>query len=416
VKSSFNILFVVACVLAAGCTQEAEKSPMPVQQSWNWSRYPPVERMRLAILPCRVLPKSSLNINAPFAGVLRLYIDRPSTNLPAGFVWAEFEPKLLQAESNALAEARAKINERERLLLELEMPRQKIELSRKIEELQRQVALMKLLATNPSVAPAAIPLTGLKDRSLKKEAMLRGEEELRLAQENYNYLVHTNQQVLGHDFEIERAELQRRQLEYDRRAAQARLKMPFEGQLNASFQLADAVSEYPVNAGQELAVARDLRSVLLRVVVSDAAWSSLPTDHLTAVVLMPDGSRFEAPFSYNKLERVQQREDVVYYFEFPSDRAAAAARLVGTEVSCELWLRLVQPARVVPKLTLLLQQPSAFSSRQWNEGLAQLTRGATVLVEGQTDLAIVLGDEMVIPTKTPMNERNSVNDSFARDR
>jgi hypothetical protein len=406
----------MGCVLATACTREVEKSPVAVQPSWNWGQYPPVERMRLAVLPCRVLPKSSLNINAPFAGVLRLYIDRPSTNLPAGYVWAEFEPKLLQAESNALAEARGKINERERLLVELEMPRQKIELSRKIEELQRQVTLMKLLATNPGVAPAAIPLTGLKDRSLKEEAMLRVEEELRLARENYNYLVHTNQQVLGHDFETERAELQRRQLEYDRRAVQARLKMPFEGQLNTSIQLAEAVSEYPVNAGQELAVARDLRSILLRVPVSDAAWSTLPADRLTAIVLMPDGSRFEAPFSYSKLERAQQREDVVYYFEFPADRATAAARLVGTEVSCELWLRLGQPARVVPKLTLLLQQPSAFSSRQWNEGLARLTPGATVLVEGQTDLAISLGDEVVVPTKMPVNEHHPVHHSFARDR
>src|SRR5258705_504028 len=157
---------------------------MPVQQSWNWSRYPPVERMRLAILPCRVLPKSSLNVNAPFAGVLRLYIDRPGTNLTAGFVWAEFEPKLLQAESNALAEAHAKIDERERLLLELEMPRQKIELSRKIEELQRQVSIMKLLATTHAVAPSAIPLAGLEGRSPKEEAMARAEQELHIAQQS----------------------------------------------------------------------------------------------------------------------------------------------------------------------------------------------------------------------------------------
>ncbi|HMJ65947.1 MAG TPA: hypothetical protein VK615_11405, partial [Candidatus Binatia bacterium] len=349
-------------------------------------------------------------------GVLRLYIDRPSTNLAAGFVWGEFEPKLLHAESNALAEARAKIDERERLLLELELPRQKIELSRRIEELQRQVTLMKILATNQTVASVALPFAGIKDRSLKQEAITRSEEELRIARENYTYLVRTNLQVLGHDFETQRLELQRRQLEYDRQASQARLKMPFDGQLNPSLPLAEGVLEYPVNAGQELAVARDLSTVFLRVPLSDAAWSSLPPERLTAVVMMPDGSRFEAPFSYKKLERTLQREDVAYYFQFPSDRASAAARLVGTEVSCELWLGLTQPARVVPKLTLVLHQPSAFSSRRWNEGLNQLAPGATLLAEGQTDLAIVLADETLTQTRVPVPGNSATNHALAHGR
>ena len=63
--------------------------------------------MRLATLPCQVLPKTSLTINAPVSGQLRLYIDRPQTNLPADFVWAEFEPRSLNMEAAELAEAQA---------------------------------------------------------------------------------------------------------------------------------------------------------------------------------------------------------------------------------------------------------------------------------------------------------------------
>jgi len=372
--------------------------------------------MRLANVPCRVLPKTSLNINAPFSGTVRLYVDRPNTNLVAGIVWAEFEPKMLAAESNSLYEARAKIDERERLLLELELPRQRIELSRKIEELRKQVTLMKLLATNPAVAPKVMPLAGVKEKSLREEAVARTEEELRVAQQNYEYLVRTNLQVLGHDFQTQRSELERRQLEFDRQQAQARLKMPFDGQLNPSLPLAEGITEYPVNAGQELAVARDLSLILLRVPLSDASWSTLPTDQLAAVVTLPDGTRMEAPFAFKKLERVQLREDVVYYFQFSTERSPSAARLVGTEVSCELWLRLVQPAHVVPKLTLVLHQPSAFSSRRWNEGLARLTPGASLLVEGQTDLAVALPDEGNSPAEVKPNERATANPALAHRR
>lgn len=416
-RSCFKLGLVLACVLAGGCSREEKKNAAPVAPAWNWKKYPQVQRMRLASVPCRVLPRTSLTINAPYSGLLRLYVDRPNTNLSSGFVWAEFEPKILEAESNALHEARAKIDERERLLLQLELPRQRIELSRKVESLQNHVALMKLLATNPAVAPKVMSFTTMKEKSpLNEEALARTEEELDVARQNLQYLVQTNLQVLGHDFQSQRSDLERRQLEFDRQQAQARLKMPFDGQLNPSLPLAEGVTEYPVNSGQELAIARDLSVILLRVPLSDSSWSTLPTDQLAAMVTLPDGTRMEAPFAFKKLERVQSREDVVYYFQFPTERSPSAARLVGTEVSCELWLGLVQPAHVVPKLTLVLHQPSAFSSRRWNEGLAKLAPGASLLVEGQTDIAVVLGREGATPVENKSNERPSSQPALARRR
>src|SRR5688572_25368487 len=149
-KSCFNVLLVLACVLAGGCTGKQQKSVAAGPPAWNWNKYPRVERMRLATVPCRALPKTSLNINAPFSGLLRLYVDRPNTNLCKDFIWAEFEPTMLQAESNQLAEARAKIDEREKQFLEIELPNKKIELSRKIDDLQRNVKLQTLFATNPA--------------------------------------------------------------------------------------------------------------------------------------------------------------------------------------------------------------------------------------------------------------------------
>src|SRR5437868_6023123 len=109
-----TIALLVGLLVSAGCSPKSTQAAAPAAPpAWSWAAYPAVEKMRLAVLPCRVQPKTSLTINAPLAGTLRLYVDRPQTNLPVGFLFAEFEPKLLAAESNALADAKQKLAERE---------------------------------------------------------------------------------------------------------------------------------------------------------------------------------------------------------------------------------------------------------------------------------------------------------------
>ncbi len=384
-------------IFMTGCTQKPAQATPTLPVSWSWEHYPAVEKMRLAILPCRVMPKTSLTINAPLSGVLRLYVDRSQINLPAGFVWAEFEPKILAAEAEALAEVKQKLQERERLTYKLELPKQKYKLAREIEDARRQLVLLEGLTTNTVIAPSLFSLVGLKDRSLSLENLQRARDELALMEENYRYLCATNLMVLGIDLEAQRIEWQHRQLQFDRQQGQARFKMPFAGQLNPTIQLADGVSEYPVNIGQELAVARDLSVMLLRVPLTEASWSTLGSEQLEALLNLPDGTKLEAPFAFKKLERSQLREEVIYYFQFPTNHCSPATRLVGADVSCELWLALARPARVVPKLALVLHQPTAFQSRRWNEGLALLAPGAQVLVEGQTDLAILVPEKKEKP-------------------
>ena len=184
--------------------------------------------------------------------------------------------------------------------------------------------------------------------------------------------------------------MERRQLEFDRRQAQSRFKMPFAGQLIASVQLAEGVTEYPVSAGQELAVVRDLEirsaarafgGCLLDGAAHDATNRRVASARRHAVggaiCLQKTGALPDA------------REEVFYYFQFPFEESASAAQLVGTDLSCELWLGLTQPARIVPKLALVLHEPAAFQNRHWNEGIARILPGAQVMVEGQTDLAIL---------------------------
>lgn len=384
------IFLGMTVLLLAGCSQKTVQTTQPKTNSWSWAAYPPVEKMRLATLPCQVLPKTSLTINAPVSGQLRLYVDRPQTNLAAGFLWGEFEPKALNLEAAELAEARARIAERERMFEKIDLPKEEIKLRREIAALKKQITLMEMLSTNAELAREAINAAGLdRDGALKAGSLDDTRKELALMQENLKFLSESNTASMGFDLEGARMELDRRQLEFDRRQTQSRFKMPFAGQWIASIQLADGVTEYPVSAGQELAVVRDLHAILLRVPLEDVSWSGLPAAKMTAVVPLADGTHLEAAFAFKKLEKYQLRDEVFYYFQFPFEESATAASLVGTSPTCELWMDLSQPARIVPKLALVLQQPEAFQNRRWNEGLSQLFPGSQVLVEGQTELAIL---------------------------
>jgi hypothetical protein len=166
--------------------------------------------------------------------------------------------------------------------------------------------------------------------------------------------------------------------------------MPFPGKLTVSVPLTEGVVNYPVNAGQELGIARDVSSIRVRVAMENVAWTALPTDRLK-VFVRSGGLSLAARFSYQKIERVQNREESAYYFEFARDKADAAARLIGANVSCDLWIDLPEPARVVPKLAVVLHQPDAFQTRGWATALAATFPGSKLIVEGQTDLAIAIG-------------------------
>src|SRR4051812_7500613 len=111
--------------------------------------------------------------------------------------------------------------------------------------------------------------------------------------------------LIGVDLPGMRSQWRRQKIEFERRRAQATLKMPFKGQLTVSLPLADGVAEYPVNIGQELGVARDLSIVRVRVPIANSAWNSLTPEELSVIVRLPSGQELEAHFAYQKIERVQ---------------------------------------------------------------------------------------------------------------
>ena len=387
----------VAAILSSGCSPKEAKAqdsrqgkpPAGASKAWNWDQHPLVHTMKIGTLSCQVQPKSVIAVQAPLAGTLRVYATAPQTNLPVNFLWAEFEPEIFAAEERALEEARRKLEDQETLQYEIELPRRKMQLAKQIEEAQRQVSLLRMLSTNKELADLAFNVGSVGSNPLRPDSLEKSEFELRLLTQSMEYLQSTNFTALGVDLAGQRTDFERRKLEFERRQSQARFRMPFDGRLTITLPLTEGVTEYPVATGQELGVARDLSSIRLRVPLSNLAWMSIPPDRLTATVRLPSGEAIQAEFQYQKIERVQNREESVYYFQVPDKKAALAAKLIGTDISCELWARLEEPVRLVPKLALILHEPEAFQNGSWPLAVSTLFPGARVTIEGQTELGIL---------------------------
>jgi hypothetical protein len=357
--------------------------------NWNWDAYPPTTKMRIGTLPAQLQPKSTIAVQSPLSGTLRVYVTSPQTNLPSDFLWAEFEPDIFAAEAKSIEEAGKKLTEREKLQYEIEIPRQKLQMTKQIEEAERQVNLLKYVSTNKDVADLIFNVGPDSSTLLRPDSLEKSELELRLLNQSMNYLKTTNFVALGLDLGGQRSDWERRKLEFEHRQALARFKMPFQGKLTVSIPLTEGVHEYPVNNGQELGVIRDLSIIRVRMPIANSAWMSIPGDKLRAIVRLPDGEALEAPFAYQKIERVQNREESIYYFEFPKARAEVAARLIGTDLSAELWASLDEPVRIVPKLALVMRDPSVFQNRTWSAGVSETLPGAKLAIEGQTELGIL---------------------------
>lgn len=383
-------LLVVHLALLTSCAPKPERAEQTAAPpvAWSWTGYPATNQIRLAVLSCKVLPKSSLTLVSPLAGLLRVQLAVAQTNLAAGVVWAEFEPRMLASEAEALQETKQRLDQREQALREFELPRQRLKITRELWEAERQTALLSWLRTNQDLA--TLTGLGLKSPDLRPEGLPLLQEEAALLKRSLATLSETNLTLLGIDLEMQRAEWQRRRVDFERKRDLAQLKMPLAGQLTMSLPMAEGVSEYPVNTGQELAVARDLSLIQLRMVLVDSGWAALPATALSVSIRLPAGEELTAGFTAKRIERVQTREEAVVYFLVPLEQAAQAARLVGMDVPAELRLTLERPVRVVPKLALLLHQTSAFQSRNWADGVARLWPGARVAAEGQTELAIEL--------------------------
>lgn len=339
-------------------------------------------------------------VHSPYLGTLRVHVEEPQADLKEGFLWAEFDPEIFAFDEKLLEESKKRLDIREQVQMEIELPRKKLQLERSLDEARRQADLARMIATNQAMAEVILTFPGAST-PMRPDALEKTDLERRLLEQQMNFILETNLSAIGLDVGAPRLEWERRAMDFKKRKEQSQFRMPFDGRLTVSLPITKGISEYPVEGGQEIGIIRDFSSIRLRVPIGNPSWSAIPGEQLSATVRMPTGAAIEANFAYHKIERNQNREESVYYFEFPPERSASAARLVGTHLACELWVKLDEPARIVPKLSLVMHDPEIFTSKSWQLAVGALFPGARVVAEGQTDVGVVLPKPLRVSQVNP---------------
>ncbi|GAB1487581.1 hypothetical protein MASR2M8_00200 [Opitutaceae bacterium] len=353
----------------------------------NLDSYPRQSEIVLGTVIAEIRPARTQRIKAPSSGMLHLTLPPHGTQLEAGVLWGEFEPARSRLEREAFDLAREVFEGREKPGLELDQARAHAELADRLDEIQRQSAMLTRILADPELAGLYLTGDDKPADTTAVEAMigrLRRQEEL--IREVLTYVGSADQARV--ETRLLELKLLQQALDLKRRDDEMRLRTAFAGELTLIPPPPPPGTPLRVESGADLALLQDFSSLQARVVVKRAEWRLAEASALRVRIGAGIRGAIEGTFLRGLVEDVHGREESVYYFHLPEEKRAEARTLVGGQVSAVLLSVLPEPAHLVPKLDLALADPALFRGAGWAGGVARLFPGARVLMVGETAVAI----------------------------
>lgn len=349
-------------------------------------RYPLADEIILGTLNAEIRPARHLQLKAPATGQLFLRLPPAGKPLAKGAVWAELDPARLDLERRAVALARALLTAKEEPALRLEQARSRADLTERLDELERQAAMLRQLIKEPELGELYLADQDLDGGSAKVRTMLAQlDRQAKLLREVLEFVGTPRQE--GLELQALRLKLEQQEIELTRRERDSRLVMPFDGEITLVPPAPPAGEPLFIESGMDLARLQDFSRIDARAVIRRTEWRLLDPAQVKLRVVAGTGV-LRADFFRGLAEEIFGREELVYYFTFPPAQKAAARALVGGRISAQLLAVLPQSARLVPKLDLALADPELLRTAGWDAAVAQLIPGARVLLHGDTHLAI----------------------------
>jgi hypothetical protein len=361
--------------------------PVPVAGGANagadpLARYPLGTRLKLATALGAVSPAFSQRVEIPLTAQVLFRFDGRSASFKKGEVWAEVDPERLKLDAGRLELSRADLDRKSGLL---EAKTQALQMQARLREIERTIALMDM--PEPAGTDAAAGSAGaeefklLRENAEKSKASLLEERELIVKK-----LAAVQPEAESREAQRE-GEYKLRKMEHDRLAEASRLIAPCDITVRLLFDPEQGKRLYPVKSGVAFAEITDERRFFAGVPVSGQAWRGVAPAELAVRVRTTGAGAVEARFAESRQAKFLGRDEQMYFFEFANADAAAVRNLAGGAVSVEI-MRIVEPSRIIPKLSLLCSHPQEFRGREWREAVARIFPGAGLVAEGEADVAV----------------------------
>ncbi len=349
-------------------------------------RYPIADEIVIGTLNAEVRPARHLRLKAPATGQLHLKLPPSRRIIAKGEVWAELDPARLNLERRAVALAQASLKAKEEPALRLEQARNRADLTERLDEIERQAAMLNQLIQEPELGELYLAEQDTPGGTEKIRAMLvQLDRQARLLREVLTFVGTPRQEEL--ELQALHLKLEQQQIELERRERDSRLTMPFDGEITLVPPLPPAGEPLYIESGMDLARLQDFSRVDARTVIRRTEWRLLDPSRVKLRVAA-GSSMLRADFARSLSEEVFGRDELVYYFTFSPEQTRTARALVGGQISAQLLFVLPESARLVPKLDLALADPELVRTAGWDAAVAQLIPGARILLHGDTHLAI----------------------------
>jgi len=382
----FSGIFALALAFSTGCGRTAPATS-PTTPTWNWDAYPLESQLLVAQLPASVVAIRAETIRAPIAGILRMLpaAKQPGT-IAAGTAWAAIEPEDVPAEEKELSQARQDLAERRAGYRRFDLPAELGKLDDEIAAARETVALARFAERSPELFQGDTPLL---DPRLKP-AVTAAQAEVRLTaiEDRRKQVAAGDPAADPADISAMAAALETRQRALDERLSRHVITAPVSGTLRLA--VSPEADGSRVETGDILATISD--DTALEVVIKGTLplLHAVPAENLYCTVAASGGKEATAAFSAWGIESGANGVVPIMRFRLPPGAfTGERANLAGVELPALVFVRLAEPARIVPKLALAEWDASSALAAGWQPGLQRLFPGARLLAEGRSAVAIV---------------------------
>ena len=375
----------------ASSTEETAVEPTPLE-SWSWSRFELGERVVLSEASARVAAQRLAGFVAPIDGPIEIEeavraAGAGGIDLASGEAWGRVAPERIDLERRAVAAQRRQLELRGMLFEVLDQPRSRLEAFRELDNAKRTRDQLRL-AIESQDDPLVREVFPDLPAGFGEDVLAAAERLVEVLEENLRIIDDPEASVERVQLELAEVELTQAELNLDRLEERSNLVMPFDGELVLRPEY-DTVGPLFVRSGDVIATARG-GEVVLHVEAGEAAWLDVPSDRLVYVGDVPGGGSARSRFDRRETVEVRGQQSLIDRFVVEEgDGARALRRLTGASVRGRLIAELPEPARLVPKLNLLIAAPDAFARGDWSGGVARTWPGARVVGVGLTRVAIV---------------------------
>ena len=379
---------VALSFVLGGCAQKERVKADAAPVVWSWDTYPTSVNLPIARVDARVQAELSTRFYSPGNGRLKVFVSRASVALEQGQIWATFSPESLQLGQDMLEARRSALVIRKQTLNEVDLPQKRMEVEKRLREMLRLQEITKRLGDDEAVWKSLaelMPDAGLAEADRSPAVIDR---TVRILTQQLAFLSGDKGADASQDLQIAEVELRQSEIDLQLKRSQYEMRMPFSGELVCNLDLRDGLDEYPVMSGQLIGIARKDNSLNCEVRMQDGRWLSLPADALFLKIKTSDGGDWELPYSGRRIRDEMRSEVLNYVFKMPSLAVPKLRNNVDSMMTAELVMRLVNPVRIVPKVSLINAYPAAFAAADWSGGVSATWPGARVVAVGTSVVAI----------------------------